>query len=115
MRRDRQMFPPRQLLHAAARLHLIYQRNKERKKEGKKRRKEGRRREKKGGKIHLSVTPLSNSSPWEEREKEIPKKKRTSQHPRKRVDRPHLEERNPCVASLNLSIDRGDKRVGGKT
>lgn len=44
MRRDRQMFPPRQLLHAAARLHLIYQRNKERKKEGKKRRKEGRKK-----------------------------------------------------------------------
>lgn len=81
---------------------------KEKKKERKGRKeRRRRRREKKGGKIHLSVTPLlrfihSLESLGAEREGKsealfVESIKKGSQHPRRRVDRPYLKERNPYV------------------
>lgn len=106
MRRDRQMFLPRQLLHAAATRgeaasDLPKKERKERRKE-----EDERRKEEKSIFPSLLCSALSTpSSPWEQREKErareagplrrIDTEKKGSQHPRKRVDRPYLEERNP--------------------
>lgn len=76
MRRDRQMFPPRQLLHAAATRgeaasDLPKKERKERRKE-----EDERRKEEKSIFPSLLCSALSTpSSPWEQREKEREREK----------------------------------------
>lgn len=95
MRRDRQMFPPRQLLHTAATRGEAASDLPKRERKGGRRGKEEdeRRKEEKSIFLSLLCSALSiPSSPWEQRERErkalfVESIKKGSQHPRNRVDR----------------------------
>lgn len=108
MRRDRQMFPPRQLLHTAATRGEAASDLPKRERKGGRRGKEEdeRRKEEKSIFLSLLCSALSTpSSPWEQRERarETGPLRRID---KKRIPTPaqqggpfpfYLEERNPCA------------------